>query len=357
MFEVKPVERSQAPSDLLPSPSSGILGVLTIICTIFDFQLGRGYTSVSQTHICASVTDAQRTSRTIRGPTSAIRRGIGLTRTIQPNTCTLRVGNRGIHQGAVMLNRLWKPVIGTAVLVGTPGYLYFKYTSKPKPKATFDLPIRVRGPDGKVSMATRSITFLTTDEVDAKLNEHARALSTVRPGGILWKQTTAFLAANDPIEDANASKIVERDPSAHSPAGDLLFFAVMDGHGGPQTSRLLSKVLIPAVALELALLINEPKSIAPKPSRLEELKSLLRLTKPAAIMSEADPKLTALAIERAFVNLDSEIVDSPLRVLAESMARDGAEKKLIPDLSQHPMAIASMSPAMSGESTADDTRS
>ncbi|PSR93760.1 hypothetical protein PHLCEN_2v4655 [Hermanssonia centrifuga] len=247
-----------------------------------------------------------------------------------------------------MLNRLWKPVIGAAVLVGTPGYLYFKYTSKPKPKATFDLPIRVRGPDGKVSMATRSITFLTTDEVDAKLNEHARALSTVRPGGILWKQTTAFLAANDPIEDANASKIVERDPSAHSPAGDLLFFAVMDGHGGPQTSRLLSKVLIPAVALELALLINEPQSIAPKPSRLEKLKSLLRLTKPAPIMSEADPKLTALAIERAFVNLDSEIVDSPLRVLAESMARDGAEKKLIPDLSQHPMAIASMSPAMSG---------
>lgn len=247
-----------------------------------------------------------------------------------------------------MLRRLWKPVIGTAVLVGGPSYLYFKYTSKPMPRESFNLPVRVRGDDGKSSVVVRSIPLLTKQEVDARLTEHAEAVSTVRPGGIVWKQSTAFLAANSPIEDANASKIIERDPSELSPPGDFLLFSVMDGHAGPQTSRLLSKVLIPAVALELALLINEPGGVLPKGSTLQDLKTLLWPAKPTPVALDADPKITSQAIERAFTRLDSEIVDSPLRVLAEEMTRDGAEKSMVPDLSQHPMAAASMLPAMSG---------
>lgn len=249
-----------------------------------------------------------------------------------------------------MLKRLWKPVVGTAVLVGTPSYFYFKYTAKPKSRReTFDLPVRVKGPDGKASMSTRTIPLLTMDEVNARLSEHAEAASTVRRG-VVWKQATAFLPANDPIEDANASKIIERDPSEISPPGDLMFFTVMDGHGGYQTSRLLSKVLIPAVALELTLLINEPTTAVPKASTLSDLKSILWPTKAApTIPFDADPRFTSLAIQRAFTNLDSEIVEAPLRILAEEMAKNNVEKQLIPNLSQHPMALATMLPAMSGE--------
>lgn len=249
-----------------------------------------------------------------------------------------------------MLRRLVKPVVGTAVLVGAPGYLYFKYTSKPKPRETFDLSVRVRGPDGKASMSTRSIPLLTKEEAEAKLHEHARLTSTERRG-VVWKQATAFLPANDPIEDANASQMVERDPSEQSPPGDLLFFAVMDGHGGYHTSRLLSRVLIPAVALELDLLIKEPAAIIPKAGTLANLKAMLTPTKATSIPFDANPQFVSLAIQRAFVNLDSEIVDSPLRLLAEVMGKEGSAEQKIPDLSKHPMAEATLKPAMSGACT------
>ena len=246
-----------------------------------------------------------------------------------------------------MLRRLWKPVVGTAVLVGTPGYLYFKYTSKPKPRETFDLSVRVRGPDGKAAMSTRTISLLTKEEVEAKLHEHAEATATARRG-IIWKQHTAYLAANDPIEDANAAKIIERDPSEISPAGDLLFYAIMDGHAGYHTSRLLSHTLIPAVALELDLLIREPSAIIPKLGTLASLKAMLQGSKPSSIPLDADPQYVSLAIQRAFTNLDSEIVDSPLRLLAQAMMQDGAKEQHIPDLSKHPLAEAMLKPAMSG---------
>ncbi|KAI0692667.1 phosphatase 2C-like domain-containing protein [Cytidiella melzeri] len=248
-----------------------------------------------------------------------------------------------------MLQRLWKPVVGTAVFVGAPGYLYFKYTAKPKStRDSFDLPIRVKGPDGKATMSTRNLTLLTKDEVDAKLREHAVATSTVR-GGVVWKQATAFVPANDPIEDANTSKIIQRDPSEVSPPGDLMFFAVMDGHGGYHTSRLLSKVLIPSVAMELAQLIQDPISTVPKASTLSDLRSILWPTKAApTIPLDSDSRFVTLAMQRAFTTLDSEIVDAPLRLLAEEMGKTGAQKQLIPDLSQHPMALAALQPAMSG---------
>ena len=246
-----------------------------------------------------------------------------------------------------MLRRLWKPVVGTAVLVGAPGYLYFKYTSKPKPRETFDLPVRVRGADGKASMSTRAIQLLTKEEIEDKLHEHAEATSVLRRG-LVWKQHTAYLASNDPIEDANASKIVERDPSELSPPGDLLFFAVMDGHGGYHTSRLLSRVLIPAIALELDLLIREPSAIIPKSGTLANLKALLSPTKATQIPFDANPQFVSLAIQRAFTNLDSEIVDAPLRFLAQTMVQESSEEQSIPDLSKHPLAEAMLRPALSG---------
>jgi hypothetical protein len=52
------------------------------------------------------------------------------------------------------------------------------------------------------------------------------------------------------------------------------------------------------------------------------------------------------AIQRAFHNLDFEIVNGPLRVLAANVSK--LDKTDVPDLSQHPMGQASMLPALSG---------
>jgi hypothetical protein len=42
------------------------------------------------------------------------------------------------------------------------------------------------------------------------------------------------VAANDPLEDATANQVIRRDEGD----GDLLFFSVMDGHGGFYTSQV-----------------------------------------------------------------------------------------------------------------------
>jgi len=127
-----------------------------------------------------------------------------------------------------MLRRAWKPITGTVIGIGAPASLYYYY-SKVKP-ATFDLQVRETGPDGKRLMATRSFQMLSADQVDKRLRDNAILQSTVRPGGLVWNRATASLASNNPIEDASASAIVERDQTETGPEGDLLFFAVMDGH-------------------------------------------------------------------------------------------------------------------------------
>ena len=79
-------------------------------------------------------------------------------------------------------------------------------------------------------MATRTFEMLSTEQVDKRLRDGAILQSTSRPGGLVWNRATASLASNNPIEDASASAIVERDKTETGPQGDLLFFAVMDGH-------------------------------------------------------------------------------------------------------------------------------
>ena len=161
------------------------------------------------------------------------------------------------------------------------------------------------------------IPLLSQQEAEQRLSEHAEAASTVRRG-VAWKQSTAFVASNDPIEDANASKIIARDPSEKSPAGDFMFFTVMDGHGGYHTSRLLSKILIPAVALGIDSLISQPTSFVPKVTGLSAIKAILWPTQATPTKPfDADPKYMSLAIQRAFSSLDADIIDAPLRVLAE----------------------------------------
>ncbi|KAH9850785.1 protein serine/threonine phosphatase 2C [Lenzites betulinus] len=246
-----------------------------------------------------------------------------------------------------MLRRAWKPVLGTTVLVGAPTYVYYRYYLKPT-RETFSIAIKATGPDGKRHVVNQALPLLTKDEVDARLREQAATHSVARPGGIVWKSSTARFASNDPIEDAHASLLIERDASDAAPPGDYLFFAVMDGHGGPHTSRVLSEVLIPTVAMELASRIRDPKASLSDAGLLAKAKSLVWRSSPSSTPYDSDPTNVARAIESAFTRLDAQIVNSPLEILAASVSTEDMKKKLIPDLSQHPLATSSIQTAMSG---------
>lgn len=130
-----------------------------------------------------------------------------------------------------MFRRAWKPIAGTLVGIGAPASLYYYYSSV-KP-STFDLQVKETGPDGKRFMTTRTFGMLSTEQVEKRLKDSAIMQSTARPGGLVWNRATASLASNNPIEDASASAIVERDKTEVGPEGDLLFFAIMDGHVRP----------------------------------------------------------------------------------------------------------------------------
>ncbi|TFK85430.1 protein serine/threonine phosphatase 2C [Polyporus arcularius HHB13444] len=243
-----------------------------------------------------------------------------------------------------MLRRAWKPILGTTVLVGTPAYLY--YRSRKPTLETFDISLKATGPDGKRQMVTQSIPLLTKDQIDGRIREHASAKTMPRPGGIVWKSTTAYFASNDPIEDANGSLLIERDASDASPPGDYLFFAVMDGHGGPHTSRVLADILIPTVAMELASRVNDPKANLNDSGLIHKAKSLI--WSPPNVPYDANPANVSSAIEAAFTKLDAQIVNTPLEILYNAVDQEALKKRQIPDLSKHPFALSSIQTAMSG---------
>ena len=269
-----------------------------------------------------------------------------------------------------MLRRAWKPIAGTVIGIGAPVSLYYYY-SKIKP-GTFDLQVRETGPDGKRFKATRSFGMLSTEQVEKRLKDSAILQSTVRPGGLVWNRATASLASNNPIEDTSASAIIERDHTKTGPEGDLLFFAVMDGHvrafrlfsprpiaqtrdsdqSGTHTSQLLSKALIPAVAMELSTLIDPPNT-KKSTSILSAIKSYIwPITRSSSSApSDANPSHFSQAIQEAFTKLDTEITGAPVRLLAEELAKsDNKDKGFIPDLSKHPLGQVAIMPPLSGSS-------
>lgn len=144
-----------------------------------------------------------------------------------------------------MLRSAWKPALALTAPAAA-GYWY--YNSR---EQTFDLPVRVRGPDGKAAMSTRTLPLMSMPAVDARIRENATEHTVSRPG-IIWRHSTgghfccsqwinnsnlnneASVAANDPLEDATAHQVIRRDEGD----GDLLFFTVMDGHGGYYTSQV-----------------------------------------------------------------------------------------------------------------------
>jgi pyruvate dehydrogenase phosphatase len=251
-----------------------------------------------------------------------------------------------------MLRRAWKPLAGATVLVGTPTALYYTYMRPPPGPATFDLAVRVRGPDGRAMLSPRTFPLLTRAGADALLRGGVHARTA--PGG--WRWSTASVASNAPIEDAHASAVLARaDAVPGGPEGDLLFFAVMDGHGGYHTSRLLSNILIPAVALELQALAADG-DVPAAPQKRSLLDSLLGRTPPAAAAAaaapparfDADPTYVSLALQTAFARVDSELINAPIKLLAANIDEKARAAGVLPDLSQHPMALATMQPALSG---------
>jgi pyruvate dehydrogenase phosphatase len=245
-----------------------------------------------------------------------------------------------------MLSRAWKPILGAVVVVAPSAYIYHRFTASSQ-NTTFTISVKEKGSDGKPSMVKRSFPLLSKPAVDQRINGSATFTSHPPSNGLVWKHTTAQLSSNDPIEDAHAEAVITTESTPSDPARSLLFFAVMDGHAGFHTSRLLSHVLIPAVGLELSSLIRDGHTTKTS-SILDVLRSLIF----PSPLSQADApqdghvERVSRAIQRAFDNVDFEIVTGPLRVLAANVAK--LDKTNIPDLSQHPMAEASMLPALSG---------
>ncbi|KAJ7572350.1 hypothetical protein C8J56DRAFT_1175400 [Mycena floridula] len=168
----------------------------------------------------------------------------------------------------------------------------------------------------------QKMTLLDWRSAEALLTENAVFHSDTRPpnGLILWNHTTAWMASSNPIEDANAHQIIQRDQSD----GDYLFFAVMDGHGDRETSQLLSRIRIKATALKLPTFYRP----LPKPGVLASL-----MGKQASLPCDADPAQMSLAIQEAFENLDSKLskrhyAQNPL-AFADHVAGDFRQLRLL----------------------------
>jgi len=232
-----------------------------------------------------------------------------------------------------------KPLAGTLAVGGSAYYIYSVYS-----RPTFELPVKVAGPDGKTQMSTKVLPLLPMQTIDERLRRDATLETVSRPYGITWKHATASLSSNDPIEDAHSNQIIERDDafSATSP-GDFLFFNVFDGHRGPETSRLLSRVLINAVALELSQLVSSTNAL--------NTKSFTRTlfgtyTSP---QSYPTPENISLTIEKSFAKLDSLLMDAPLSILQNHLKGRSLKDMTIPDLSNDSQGMSAMLAAVSGE--------
>ncbi|KAG6830331.1 hypothetical protein H0H92_001266 [Tricholoma furcatifolium] len=245
-----------------------------------------------------------------------------------------------------MIRNAWKP-IAAAVAVGGPAYVY--YRSRSEYHQTFQLPVKAKDADGKPKMTFRTIPLLPNSVVESNITEHATSDTYSRPGGPVWRYTTASLASNDPIEDANAHQIIQRDDTDPSAPGDYLFFTVMDGHGGRDTSQLLSRVLINAVALELSNLSTTPTTQS-APSIMQRLYSLMGSSpsQTPQVVLDPHPQRMSRAIENAFTKLDTELINAPIQILANNLDAEARMKNVVPDLSQHALALPTMLPAISG---------
>ena len=241
--------------------------------------------------------------------------------------------------------------------IASTSYLYYRRKENiAMANQTFEISVRTRDSAGNRIISKRALPLLLPSEVEKQLKGFAKTNSVLRDG-IQWNWHTAQVAANLPIEDAFSNIIIERDPPKEttpgSSNGDLLFFTVFDGHGGPYTSRLLSKTLIPMVALELSSLMHQPIPDSPPTASntLSYLRSFITPSSPSPSTTprtfDQNPTYVSLAIQTAFANLDSELVNAPLRIM-NALATEDKDQNLAQKPTDDPMALASIYPALSG---------
>ncbi|KAL0580078.1 hypothetical protein V5O48_001937 [Marasmius crinis-equi] len=242
-----------------------------------------------------------------------------------------------------MLRRAWKPLTAG---IATGGAGYYLYTSSAR--QTIDIPVKTVGEDGKAVMTSKQFPLLTMKVVNERLNQNATSETVHRPYGVTWHHSTASLPSNDPIEDAHSHQIIQKDTNPESDVpGDYLFFSVFDGHRGPETSQLLSRILIRAVALELSQLASDVKKPLPNNGILHNLTSLVRPAKKSVSSPIEYGQGVPAAIEKVFTTLDWTLLNAPLEILKETI-KTQPKTDPIPDLSKHPMALKTMLPAISG---------
>ncbi|CDR36875.1 hypothetical protein NBRC10512_005711 [Rhodotorula toruloides] len=217
--------------------------------------------------------------------------------------------------------------------------------------ASFTIPVLAQtGTPG-----TKTLTRLTPSETNARLKENEASFAVQRRNNPVIRYDTNNLASNSPIEDDSCCVILERDHSSKV-QGDLIFFGVFDGHGGWQTSRLLSSSLVSYVAKELDLVFRGSDTylslLDPKPtpsgSSLWSLFGGKSNDAPKPQLDVHDP-IMQQAIKNAFGKMDQEIVSAPIRLL-EKLQKEGK----LPDMKQGGIgieqseALNTLLPALSG---------
>ncbi|KAJ3722606.1 protein serine/threonine phosphatase 2C [Lentinula raphanica] len=239
-----------------------------------------------------------------------------------------------------MLRRAWKPIAASIVVAGP---VYYLYTTR---EQTFELPVRVKSPDGKKGTVMKTIPLLPMKAIDSRLRESGIAETNDRPYGITWHYTTSSLPSNDPIEDAHSHQIIQSDDGK----SDLLFFSVFDGHGGRNTSQLLSRTLINAVALQLSqLAANTTASLTSTKSFTDGLWALWSKSSSSSHLAAWDVQSISSAIENAFVEFDRVLLDAPISILKQAVQEGNlTAKDPVPDLSSNATGMQTMQAAISG---------
>lgn len=184
---------------------------------------------------------------------------------------------------------------------------------------------------------------------------------------------TNSVASNSPIEDDSVITVVSRTPpssSSTSPTGDLLFFGIFDGHSGWTTSKLLAERLVAYVGRELeAVFRGDPeyvavalgKQLGAKPAKsemggggaLEKLWNAVRSRDGTGRMEnlDADDDVVAAALRRAFVKMDEDIVQGPVRELTRAEkdgqrpVKDNFGAEMTPEQTK---SLQTLLPALSG---------
>ncbi|KAJ4479263.1 phosphatase 2C-like domain-containing protein [Lentinula aciculospora] len=239
-----------------------------------------------------------------------------------------------------MLRRAWKPIAASIVVAG-PAYYFYTIRDQ-----TFQHPLRVKSTDGKKQIVMKTLPLLPMKSIDSRLGESGITETNSRPYGITWHHTTSALASNDPIEDAHSHQIIQGDDGQ----SDLLFFTVFDGHGGRNTSQLLSRTLINAVSLQLSkLAANTSASLSSTKSFTDSLWALWSKSSSGSISATWDVPSISSAIEDAFVGFDQVLLDAPISILKQAIQQGTmSAKSPVPDLSSNASGIQTMEAAISG---------